>query len=244
MVNLREVMHTIFNSVLVYLLLLILARIIGKKLIGQLTFFDFVTGITIGTIGGAFVTTELRSYYVLLSAVVFAVLVFITGRLTLRNVTFRKIVEGEPIVVVQNGKIYEENMRKVRYNVDDLMMQLREKDVFDVGEVEFAVIEPHGQLSVLKKTQYQPPTAKDLNLNTQYKGLSTEIIRDGAIQEENLKQNHLSYEWLYKELARRNVRDVHDVVYATLSTAGDLYIDLRNDAQAYMQRIEDDDSLI
>jgi len=80
---------------------------------------------------------------------------------------------------MQNGKIYEDNMSKVRYNQDDLAMQLREKGVFDFNEVEFAILEPHGQLSVLKKSQNLPVTPADLSIPTPYKGISTEIIRDG-----------------------------------------------------------------
>ncbi len=116
---------------------------------------------------------------VLLSPVILTVLVVGTGYLTIKSTPARKLIEGEPLVMVQNGKIYEENMRKIRYNLDDLLMQLREKGVFDLSEVETAVLEPHGQLSVLKKSQQLPVTPKDLNIPTKYKGLSSEIIRDG-----------------------------------------------------------------
>ncbi|MDW7675788.1 MAG: DUF421 domain-containing protein [Bacillota bacterium] len=155
-----------------------------------MTFFDFVTGITIGTIGGAYVTTEVKGTYVLLGPIILTLLVLLTGYVTLKSNAARKLIEGEPLVVIQNGKIFEKNMSKVRYNADDLMMQLREKGVFDMGEVEFAILEPHGQLSVLKKSQHLPVTPKDLKMSTGYKGASSEIIRDGQIVEQNLKQNH------------------------------------------------------
>lgn len=135
-------------------------------------------------------------------------------------------------------------MKKLRYNLDDLMMQLREQGVFDLSEVEFAILETDGKLSVLKKSQYQPVKPRDLNINTRYVGLSSEIIRDGQIVEQNLKQNNLTHEWLYNELAKQNIKNIRNIVLATLSTDGNLYIDVKNDNHSYIQEIEDDDSMI
>ncbi len=234
----------ILYSLIVYLLLIILTRFIGKKLLSQMTFFDFVIGITIGTVGGAFITTEIRGFYVLLSPIVLTLAVFLTGMLTFKSSPARKLVEGEPIVIIQNGKIFEKNMKKSRYNVDDLMMQLRVKNVFDLGEVEFAILEGNGQLSVLKKSQYLPATPKDMNINTGYQGVSSEIIRNGRIVEQNLKQNNLTHEWLYNELASRKITNIRDVFLATLSTDGNLYTDVNKDNPSYIQEVEDDDSVI
>src|SRR5690554_3848198 len=123
-------------------------------------------------------------------------------------------------------------------------MQLRNKNVFDLGEVEFAVLEANGKLSVQKKSQNLPLTPKDMKLSTDYKGVSTEIIRDGKIEDENLKQNMLTHEWLYNQLAEQNVSNIEDVFLATLSTDGSLYLDLRDDTMPYKQVIEDEDSII
>ncbi|MDW7673751.1 MAG: DUF421 domain-containing protein [Bacillota bacterium] len=239
-----SIIKVILNSLIVFFLVFLMARIIGKKLLSQMTFFDFVIGVTIGTVGGAFITTEIRGFYVLLSPVVLTVLVVILGYLSLSSVAFRKLVEGEPVIVIQNGKIFENNLRKLRYNLDDLMAQLRVKKVFDLSQVEFAILEPHGQLSVLKKSQYETVTPQDLGLSTTYQGVSSEIIRDGEVVEQNLEQNHLSHEWLQKELASRNIKDIKNVVLATLATNGTLYVDLKNDNLNYIQEVEDDDSLI
>lgn len=243
MIDFSEIIEVLTHSLSVFFLLILLTRIIGKKFLAQMTFFDFVVGITMGTIGGAYVTTEIKGVYVLISPVILTVLVIITGFLNLKSVPARKLIEGEPLVMIQNGKIFEENLRKIRYNMDDLMMQLREKGVFDLSEVEFAILETHGQLSVLKKSQNLPATPLDLNISTKYKGVSSEIIRDGKIVEQNLKQNNLNYEWLYNELVSRNIKNTSDIFLATLSTDGNLYIDLRDDKSAYIQKIEDDDSI-
>lgn len=244
MIDYNEIIEVLTHSLAVFFLLILLTRVIGKKFLAQMTFFDFVTGIIIGTIGGAYVTTEVEGIYVLLSPIILTILVIITGFLTLKSVPARKLIEGEPLVMVQNGKIFEKNLGKMRYNMDDLMMHLREKGVFDLGEVEFAILETHGQLSVLKKSQNLPVTPKDLNISTNYKGVSSEIIRDGRIVEQNLKQNNLNHEWLYNELASRNIKNIREVFLASLSTDGNLYVDLREDDLSYIQEIEDDDSVI
>jgi len=240
----NDLYEAVLYTVIIFLLLVVLSRLIGKKLLSQLTYFDFVIGITIGTIGGAFVTSEVHGFYVLISPVIFTFAVILTGYISMKSVPFRKLLEGEPLVLIQNGKIFEKNLRKIRYNIDDLLMQLREKNVFDLGEVEFAILEPHGKLSVQKKTQYTPITPRDLNLSTNYKGVSSEIIRDGRIVEQNLKQNNLNHEWLYNTLYSKNIRDIRNVFLATLSTDGNLYVDVRNDNPQYIQEIEDDDSVI
>jgi len=240
----EDLIQVFLYTVLVYLLLVFLTRIIGKKLLSQMTFFDFVIGITLGTIGAAFITVEVKGLYVLISPIILTLAVVLTGQLAMKNVAARKLLEGEPLVIVQNGKIYEQNMRKIRYHLDDLLMQLREKNVFDLSEVEFAILEPHGQLSVLKKSQYIPITPEELGISTNYKGVSSEIIRDGKIVHQNLRQNKLSHEWLYNELSSRGIKRLEDVFLATLSTDGNLFVDLRSDNPSYIQEVEDDDSVI
>lgn len=241
---LQEIYQAVIYSIIVYLVLIFLTRLIGKKLLSQMTFFDFVIGITLGTIGAAFITLEVKGGYVLISPFILTLAVILTGYVSLKSVPARKLLEGEPLIMIQNGKIYEKNMRKIRYHLDDLLMQLREKNVFDLSEVEFAILEPHGQLSVLKKSQNLPVTSADLGMSTKYKGVSSEIIRDGRIVEQNLRQNSLTHEWLYNELASRNIKRVEDVFLATLSTGGTLYVDLRDDGHSYIQEVEDDDSVI
>jgi len=228
-----------WKSVLIFIVLVILTRLIGKKLLSQMTYFDFVVGITIGTISATYITIAVKGMWVLISPVLMTFLTVLLGYITTKSLTTRKILEGEPVVVMQNGKILEKNMLKLRYHIDDLEMQLRDKGVFDFGQVEFAILEPHGQLSVLKKSQFNPVTPKDLNLSTGYQGLASEIIKDGQILKQNLKQNNLTLDWLYQKLREQNINDVSSVFYASLNTDGSLYVDLRDDSLKYVQKVED-----
>lgn len=218
---------------------MVLTRIIGKKLLSQLTFFDFVIGITIGTISGAYVVAMVKGMWVLLSPIILTILTFLLGFLSVKHLGFRKLLEGEPVVVIQNGKILEKNLLRLRYHLDDLEMQLREQGVFDFNEIEFAVLEPHGKLSILKKSQYLPVTPRDLKIVTNYKGMATELIKDGDVLEQNLTQNNLSREWLDQELKKRNITKISEVIYAALNSDGSLYIDLKNDDLHYVQEVED-----
>jgi len=210
----HELFQAIIYPTIVFILLIILSRLVGKQLLGQLTFYDFVTGITLGTIGGAFVTAEVKGNYVLLSATVFAILSMITGFITLKNATVRKLVEGRPVILINNGKILEKNMLKERYTLDDLMMQLRERNVFDLNQVKYAILEPHGKLSVIEHSDNY--------------GLSLEIIREGKILEHNLLRQNLTHEWLFNQLIMLGVKDIKDIFIASLSSSGQLYIDLRD----------------
>ena len=237
---LHDLYIVILYSLIIYFLLLILTRLMGRKLLSQMTYFDFVTAITIGTIGATFITVEVQGFIILLSPVILSLLVILTGYITLKSVPARKILEGEPLVLIQNGKILENNLKNVRYNIDDLMMLLREKKVFNMDEVEFAILEPNGKLSVQKKSQYLPVSAKDLNISTKYKGISSEMIRDGEIVHQNIEQNNLSYEWLYNQLQNNDIENIDDVFLATLSTEGTLYVDLKKDDPKYNQIVEDE----
>ncbi|WP_207667940.1 DUF421 domain-containing protein [Serpentinicella alkaliphila] len=167
-----------------------------------------------------------------------------TGIITLKSVTAIKLIAGEPVILVQNGKILEKNMIKLRYNQDDLMMQLRGKDIFDMNEVDYPILEPHGKLSVLNKSENLNVTLKDLNIRPRKKGISTELIRDGRIQEDNLKAPNLSNEWLFNELIDKGVGNVKVVFLATITGNGELYIDQKNDKLKDVQKAEEDDSII
>lgn len=229
MTDFSQLVKVTQETVIVYILLIVLCRFIGKKLIAELTLADFVMGITIGTIAGAFVTDEIKGYYLLYSVVVFAVLVILSGFLTLKSSAARNLIEGKPLIVIQEGKINEKNMEKARYHLDSLLMQLRGKGIFDLQEVENAILEPHGQLSVQKKAGNQPATVKDLKGPVPLKGLAAGLVKDGIIMEENLRQHHLSYEWLFNELSAQGVFRLDQVFFAELSPEGKLYIDLKED---------------
>lgn len=229
----------IYKTVISFIVLIAVSRIMGRKFIGQMTVFDFAVAITLGDILAIYMTESLPPVYMLMISFILTIGILLTGYLTVKSLPARKLIEGEPVVVIQNGKILEHNMLKLRYTLDNLEMQLREKDIFNLSEVEFGLLEPNGKLSVMKKSQYNPVTPRDLQMTTKYKGLSTEIIKDGQVLEQNLVQNNLSFAWLYNELHKQNINNLNEVFYAALNTDGSLYIDLNKDNLHYTQKVED-----
>lgn len=213
-----------------FVLILLVTRLIGKSQVNQLTVADFINAIVVGSIAGSLVVELGESaYYYAFGLAVFGLLTIAAEWVALKYRPARKLLEGEPTVVIHNGKILEDNMKKLLYNMDNLTMQLREQGIFDIGDVEFAVAEPNGSLSVLPKSHKRPVTPSDLNIPTKYEGISSEIIQDGKIIEQNLIQNNLTEEWLFKELEKQGVTSVSDVNFAALDTGGNLYVDLKQD---------------
>jgi len=226
----RQLAGVVLVTTAVYFLFLLVTRFMGRKTIAGMTMFDFVAGVTMGSIGGGFINYFFKGAPVTIAALlVMGILVVLTGEASLASLRVRKILTGEPMVVIRNGKILEKTMKKARYNVDNLLANLRQKNVFDLGMVEFAVLEPDGHLSVQKKSQREPLTPADLGLSTGYRGIACPVVRDGKVVNKNLALCGLDSGWLLRELAALGAGDVTDVFFAALNTDGTLYVDWKKD---------------
>lgn len=217
--------------------LLIFARILGKQQISQLTFFDYVLGITIGSTAST-LSTDLEStawshWIGLLAWCFFG---FLMQWITLKWRYAAKYIEGEPVIVIMDGKIMEQNLKKMRYRVDAMLEQLRSKGVFDLSEVAFAVLEPDGELSLLKKPEAEPLTAKDLNIYKTKTGISRELIYDGEVIEDNLREINRDKEWLKNQLSKQGIQNFSDVFLATINENHQIYADTYKD---HLKRIID-----
>lgn len=236
-----NILEVFLQTLLAFSSILIYTRILGKQQIGQLTFFEYVTGITFGSTA-AVLATDIGSQRTLLhftGLTIFALLTFLVQYLTFISRPARKLVAGEPTIVVQNGKILEDNIRKMRYNIDELNMLLRQNNIFKMADVEYAILEPDGNLSVLPKSQKRPVTPDDLNVPTSYEGIETELVVDGEVIYQNLKQLNLDDQWLLKKLAEQGVQDLKEVAYAALDSSGGFYVDLTKDKLTQSNDITD-----
>lgn len=224
-----EHLEVVIRSILAFSILLIGTRILGKQTISQMTLFDFIAGISLGAITAnlAFNLT-IDIHHFLISFFIFILILFVTAYISMKSRKARKILAGDPTVIIQDGKILEENMRKMRYTLDYLNQQLREKDIFEVEEVLYAIVEPNGTLTVLKKPLFRSVTPKDLQLQPSEKGLPIELIMDGRVITKNLEEHDLSLEWLKEEVKKRNV-EWDKVFYAVRSSNGFLYFDYYDD---------------
>ena len=235
-----EYATVLIRTVLAFVTLFVVARLLGKQQLSQLTFYEYITGITMGDIAASIAIDAGRSpLYYMLALVAFAILTLGTGVITEKSRPLRKLIEGEPVVLVHNGKILEHNMAKSGYNMENLMMQLRERDAFDIREVEFAIAETDGYLTVLKKSQNRPVTPADLGIDTKYEGIPSEIIVDGQVIHQNLKQNHLDEAWLIARLQSMGYNSPQEIPYASLDSEGNLYVDDKRDRLDPMTDISD-----
>lgn len=218
-------LYVFIKSVATFLILLILARLMGRKQLSQITFFDYIVGITIGSIAGSgIIDRDISMYDTIIALLVWSILPIIIGNINLKSIRTRKLIESDPVIIIQNGVVNEKNMKKVRYNIGDLLMQLREKGIFELSEVEFALLEAHGKLSVLKNSQSREVTLKDLNIQVPYKGMTIEVILDGAILNHNLSIINKDEAWLINELKNRNISDVNHIIYAGYTSEGNLEV--------------------
>lgn len=224
------ILVVIIRSLISFFALLLFVRLMGKQQISELTFFDYVVGITIGSIASTLsVTVNQNTVATLAGMAIWTVLPILLGYLTLQSVWVRKVVEGEATVVIENGKILENNLGKIRLSIDDLVSQLRTKDIFKISDVEFAMFESNGRLSVQKKSQKRTLTPSDLKLDTVYEGLPTNLIEDGVILVDALRSLRLSKAWLSHQLEKVNIQEVEQVSLAQLDTEGNLFVDLYGD---------------
>ncbi|AEH53892.1 protein of unknown function DUF421 [Heyndrickxia coagulans 2-6] len=199
-----------------YFAILIIFRLMGKREIGELSVLDLVVFIMIGEM--AVVAIENHSEPVvntLLPMVVLLGIQIALALFSLRSNRIRKLIDGKPSILINKGKIDEKEMRKQRYNFDDLLMQLRSKDIDNIADVEFAILETSGQLSVVKKS-------KNKNKPASY---TEPLIVGGKIQQNNLKKSNKTEAWLRSELQKRGYGDISRISFCSYQD-GEFYIDL------------------
>ena len=216
----------IFRTFTAFILLWVFVQLLGKQTIAQRTYHLYIASITMGTIAGnlAF-NIKIKFLYFIISIIIMGTVVFMLNIVTVRNPRFGKWIAGEPATLIHNGQILKESMERMGYSLDSLKQALRGKDIFYIEEVECAILEINGSLSVLKKKQYQNTTKQDLPILPAAETLPVELVYDGKILYENLSKHTYDEEWLMAELKKRNLA-VFDISYAVIGTKGNLYIDL------------------
>jgi len=215
----------LYRTTVMYLVILAAVRIMGKREVGELSSFDFVVAIMIAELAAMSIeNTNLPLHEGFIPILTLVFLEILLSFLSLKSHTIRKLVDGSPSIVIANGKIIEHELRKQRYNLSDLLGQLREKGVANIADVQYAVLETSGELSVMLKSDKRPITLSDLGIPAKYEGLPTPLIFDGHIHYQNLHNLSLDEEWLRTEIQKAGVESTKDILYASLDTDGKLYI--------------------
>lgn len=205
----------IFRTILLYLVITVIFRMMGKREIGELGIIDLVVFVMIAEMAVMSIENSEESIFKsVIPMIVLLIIQFLSSYLSLKSRRFRKYADGEPSIIIKNGKINEREMKKQRYNFDDLLMQLRQKDIRNLADVEYAFLEPTGKLSVFTR-------------EPQKKGYTVPVILDGTILKEKLKDINRTEQWLLRQLEERGYNEIENISFCSY-TDGELYVDIKD----------------
>jgi len=223
-------LDTALRTLLGFFLLLALTRLLGKKQLSQLTVFTYITGIALGNMAGEMVIhRDVPILNGVVSLVLWCALAIAVELISLKSAKARVLLDDEPAIVVKKGQIIEKALKKQRLNLDDLSMQLRMNQVFSILDVEYAILEPNGALTVLKKSAKDAVTKGDMQIPPEPAALPSEIIADGKVVRKNLPELGYTRQKLEDELRGQGIGGVKDVLYAELQRDGTLYAQKRDE---------------
>lgn len=218
----------IIRTIILYVLVFIVMRIMGKRQIGQLQPIELAVAIMISALAALpmedISIPLLNSIIPILLLLIFQVTV---SMISMKSMTLRALFSGRPTMVIENGKILQSELVNLRVNMNDLLEQLRITGYHNIADVEFATMETNGQISVIPKSQKRPVTPEDINIDTQYEGLCHPLIIDSQVDHRNLNSIGLTEEWLKDELKKFGVENFREIIFASIDTTGKLYFQRR-----------------
>ena len=201
-----------YRSLIAVLVLFIISRLTGPRQISELTFYDYIVGISIGSIAAMAVERNINRVDMAVSMVVFGGFAVLFAFLTTKSMTMRKMFSGKPSIMIYNGKIIEKALKKNNYDINDLLLNCRLQGYFKYEDIAFAVLETNGQLSIMPKADKAPLTPYDMALKPEKSALEYNLIIDGNIMSDNLKSYGKDEQWLKTQLKEQNVKNVGEVL--------------------------------
>ncbi|WP_459501809.1 DUF421 domain-containing protein [Bacillus sp. C1] len=229
MPHLPDWLIVIIRSFAILIILFSITKLLGKRQISQLSFFEYVAGLTIGNIAAEVSTgLERNFWHGISSMLVFSLIPFFAGLIALKNKHLRNFIEGKATVFIKDGKVLEDNLKKENYTIDELLELLRQRSVFNISDVEFAVLESGGELNVLLKRDKQPLTPKDIGLQVAPAKETQTVIMDGNVLDEPLSASGHNRAWLHAELEKIGVV-IENVFLGQVDSYGQLTVDIYDD---------------
>ncbi|MTI83781.1 MAG: DUF421 domain-containing protein [Firmicutes bacterium] len=214
----------VLRTILIYFIMLAVVRLMGKREIGQLSPFDFVVAIMMAELAVLpMESPDIPLWHGIIPLVILVCLEIGISYMALHSHTVRGFLDGKPQIIIENGRILKKEMRKSRYNLNDLMAQLREKGVPNIEDVEFGILETSGRLSIIPRSQKRPITPADLGIQTKYEGMPLALVMDGVVMHTNLDMCGLNEKWLFEKLNETGMA-LADIFLAMLDTQGELYV--------------------
>lgn len=215
--DIKQLDNVAIRAIISLLILFLITKLLGKKQVSQLSVFDYVIGISIGNFA-AEITTSLDTQFVngILAMTIFGTFAYLVSIFTMKSIFLRRIFIGTPTILIDKGKIIEKNLKKVKFDINDLLEQCRINKYFDLNEIEYAILEVNGTLSILAKGENKNITIKDMNLPVKKQGLCANVIIDTKIMKENLSNYNKTEGWLKKELKVKGYKDTSNILLATI----------------------------
>ncbi len=207
-----EIIKVILTSVLSAGALFVIAKVLGHKQMSQLDFFDYITGITIGSIAAELATELEKPWKPLIAMIIYGGITWGLTLITSKLPKMRKFVNGTPTIIMSGGKIYRKNMKKAKMDLSEFLVMCRQEGYFDLNDIQTAVFEYNGRLTVLPKSTKRPVKPEDMNIVPKAETISTEVIMDGRILEENLKRMGLDVTWLNKEIKGMGYKNAKEIL--------------------------------
>ena len=201
-----QILYVIVLSAGSFLTLFVLNKLMGNRQISQMSYFDYVVGITIGSIAAEMATNLDKTWYHgVIAMSIYAIIDIVLSLLARKSKKARELLNGKPIILVSKGKIHKSELKKAKININDLISQARSKGYFDMSEVDYAIMEDNGSISFLPYPIYRPTTPEDINKNPVRTGLVTNLVVDGALQSDGIKQAGLTEEKVKDIIKKENI---------------------------------------
>lgn len=208
-----------------FFMLFTITQILGKTTIKQLTPFDFISAIVLSELlGNGIYEEKVHIVYIFFTIFTWGVLLVIMEKLLLKFKKLRGVLEGNPSIIIRDGQIDRYQLKKHRMNINQLLSVLRQSETFSIREVAFAILESNGSISIMKKSKYQKVTLQDLQIPPQPTYLSTSLIIDGEVLEDNVRDLGFDMEWLQQQIRSKGYSKVDDVLYADWIKDDGIYI--------------------
>lgn len=227
-----EIMKIIGLSLGSIVVLFILTKIVGQREMSDLSIFDFMLAITIGSIA-AEMATSLEDNFMqpLIAMVIYTIVTLIISFINMKFVKLRPIFSGKTLILYDNGTLFKDNFKKAKIDLNDFLSQCRTNGYFNLSDIKTALLEENGKISFLPYSDKRPANASDFNIKPNDDGVSTNLILDGTIMEENLNELNLDKQWLDKALRKQGIYKIENIFLATYSVDGNLSVYMTNNVK-------------
>lgn len=223
-----EILKVIILSFSSVFILFILTKVIGSREISQLSMFDYINSITIGSIAAEMATDLDENFvYPLIAMIVYTIMILLFAFLSSKSITLRRYINGTSLVLYNNGMLYKQNFKKAKLDINEFLISCRNKGYFNLAEIHTAILEPNGQISIIPVASENVVKNKDLNTNAEQEEFTYNVILDGKIIEKNLSASGKNMNWLNNKLKEQKISDINDVFLATCDKNNNLSIYLK-----------------